>query len=120
MEDIMGSAGSAFYQWKKHGRCSGLSAADYFATARQAFGKVVLPDVFAELRKSVKLPAAVVEAAFLEANPQMRADQITITCADGRIDEVRICLDKDLNPRRCGADVIRDCRMKDAIMDAVR
>ena len=40
MADIMGGAGLAFYQWKKHGRCSGLSAAKYYATARQAFAQV--------------------------------------------------------------------------------
>ena len=26
MTDIMGGAGLAFYEWKKHGRCSGLEA----------------------------------------------------------------------------------------------
>ncbi len=36
------------------------------------------------------------------------------------IQEARICLTKDLEPRRCGADVIRDCRMQDAVMEAVR
>jgi ribonuclease T2 len=30
MADIMGGAGLAFYQWKKHGRCSGLPADAYF------------------------------------------------------------------------------------------
>ena len=34
MTDIMGGAGLAFYEWQKHGRCSGLSARDYFATLR--------------------------------------------------------------------------------------
>jgi ribonuclease T2 len=36
------------------------------------------------------------------------------------IQEARICLTKDLTLRRCGDDVIRDCRMKDAVMEAVR
>ena len=30
MADIMGGSGLAFYQWKKHGRCSGLSAQAYY------------------------------------------------------------------------------------------
>ena len=119
MADIMGGAGLAFYQWKKHGRCAGLPAADYYAKARAAYGRVTLPSVFAGLRKDVKLPASVVEDAFLEANPGLQRDQITITCADGMIQEARICLTKDLTPRRCGDDVIRDCRMKDAVMEAV-
>ena len=40
MADIMGSGGSAWHQWKKHGRCSGLTATDYFALAREAYGRV--------------------------------------------------------------------------------
>jgi ribonuclease T2 len=36
------------------------------------------------------------------------------------IQEARICLTKDLTPRRCGDGVIRDCRMTDAAMEAVR
>lgn len=120
MADVFGGAGQAFYQWKKHGRCAGLSAADYYDTARRAFGSITLPPVFKALRKDVRLPASVVEEAFLEANPGMTRDQITITCSDGRIQEARICLTRDLAPRRCGDDAIRDCRMKDAVMEAVR
>ncbi len=37
MADIMGSGGSAWHQWNKHGRCSGLSPDDYFALAREAY-----------------------------------------------------------------------------------
>lgn len=120
MADVFGGAGAAFYQWKKHGRCSGLSARAYYDTARAAFDSFSLPPVFANLRKDVKLPASVVEGAFLEANPGLTRDQITITCADGMIQEARICLTKDLAPRRCGEDSLRDCRMKDAVMEAVR
>jgi ribonuclease T2 len=120
MADIMGGAGLAFYQWKKHGRCSGLSSADYYATARQAFEGVTIPPVFAQMSKTLKVPASVVEGAFLESNPGLRRDQVTVTCKDGYIQEVRLCLTKDLEPRRCGADVIRDCTLKDAVLEAVR
>jgi ribonuclease T2 len=120
MADIMGGAGLAFYQWKKHGRCSGLPAEDYFALSRRAYDSVVIPEVFRDLNRDVALPATVVEEAFLEANPDLSRDQITITCTDGMIQEARICLTKDLEPRRCGDDVIRDCRMQDAVMEAVR
>jgi len=120
MTDIMGSGGLAWYQWKKHGRCTGLTARDFFATARRAYGSVSLPDVFQRLNRSITLPASVVEDAFMEANPALPRDAITVTCEAGMIQEVRLCLTKDLSPRRCGNDVIRDCRMKDAVMEPVR
>lgn len=120
MTDIMGGAGPAFYQWKKHGRCSGLSAQAYYRTAREAFESIVVPDLFARVDRPLEVPASVVEEAFLEANPGLVRDQITITCKDGLIQEARICLTDDLAPRRCGDDVIRDCRLTDAVLEAVR
>ncbi len=120
MADIMGGAGLAFYQWKKHGRCSGLSAPDYYATARAAFARVTIPPVFAKMTKRLEVPAEVIEGAFLESNPGLVRDQITVTCKYGMIQEVRLCLTKDLEPRRCGPDVIRDCRLSDAVLEPVR
>ena len=120
MADIMGGAGLAFYEWKKHGRCSGLEARDYFGAARRAYKSVVIPDVFKGLNRDVTLPASVVEDAFIEANPKLGRDMVTVTCDRGMIEEVRLCLSKDLEPRECGADVVRDCSLEGAVMEAVR
>ncbi len=120
MVDIMGGAGLAFYEWKKHGRCSGLSAESYFQTARQAFQAITVPSLFAGVDRPLSLPASVIEDAFLEANPGMSSDQITITCKQGLIQEARICLTHDLSLRRCGDDVIRDCTLQDAVLEPVR
>ncbi len=92
MADIMGGAGLAWYQWKKHGRCSGLAPEDYFTLMRRAYDSMTLPPVFTRLREEVTLPASVVEDAFLEVNPGLSRDQITVTCDDGMIQEVRLCL----------------------------
>jgi ribonuclease T2 len=120
MADIMGGAGLAFYQWKKHGRCSGLSPQGYYQAARQAFDGIQIPDLFSRVSEPLTLPASVIEEAFLETNPGLQRDQITITCKDGLIQEARICLTTDLAPRRCGDDVIRDCRLSDAVLEPVR
>ena len=116
----MGGSGLAFYEWKKHGRCSGLSASDYYTTMRKAYASLTIPPLFAKINKDLKVPASVIEGAFLERNPQLSRDQITVTCKSGMIQEARICLTKDLTPRRCGDDVIRDCTLQDAGLDAVR
>ena len=68
MADIMGTSGLAWHQWKKHGVCSGLSAPAYYALSREAYARVVRPPVFRKLDKTVKLPASVVEEAFLQSN----------------------------------------------------
>lgn len=118
--DLFGSSGNAWHQWNKHGRCSGLRADDYYALAREAYDRVTRPELLRKLKDPVRLPAQVIEQAFLEDNPQLEADQITITCKSGRIQEARICLTRELEPRRCGNDVIRDCRMTDALLDPIR
>ncbi|WP_146586901.1 ribonuclease T2 family protein [Puniceibacterium confluentis] len=120
MADIMGTSGSAWHQWKKHGVCTGLEAASYFALAREAFGSVTRPEVLRKLDKPVTLPARLIEEAFLRDNPDLRPDMITITCRDARIQEARICLSKGLVPVPCGPDVVRDCKMTDALFDPVR
>ena len=120
MADIMGGSGLAFYQWKKHGRCSGLSSAAYFATSRNAFESLEIPQLFASISETVAVKASDIEAAFLDANPWLSRDQITVLCTGGLIDEVRLCLTPDLKPRQCSADVIRDCTLRDAVLEAVR
>jgi ribonuclease T2 len=118
--DVFGGAGAAFYQWKKHGRCSGLAPRDYFALARRAKEMLRVPPVLAEVKKPLTVPAAVIEGAFLEANPALSRDMVTVTCDQGMIAELRVCLTRDLTPRRCGDDVIRDCRTTDAVLLPVR
>ena len=120
MADIMGGSGLAFYQWKKHGRCSGMTARDYFTTLRAAYASVTIPPVFAMVNKDITIAAPVVQDAFLDSNPQLAADQVTVTCKQGLIQEVRICLTRDLAPRTCGLDVSRDCTLPDAGLGAVR
>ncbi|ANT62145.1 ribonuclease T [Salipiger sp. CCB-MM3] len=120
MADIMGTPGLAWYQWKKHGSCAGLPAEAYFALARRAYEAVKRPEVLRRLEDPVTLPAQVIEEAFLKANPGLEPDMLTITCQAGRIQEARLCLSKDLDPVPCGRDVVKDCSLKDALLDPIR
>lgn len=120
MADIMGSSGLAWHQWNKHGRCTGLSSQDYYAQSRAAYARITRPDAFRKLTQPIRLPARVVEDAFLAENPMLSGDMLTITCKADQIQEVRICLTPNLEPRRCGADTIRDCAQNRALMKPVR
>lgn len=118
--DLFGAGGAAWYQWRKHGVCSGLAAQDYYRLAREAWGRIERPEVLRKLDRAVRLPASVIEAAFLEANPDLTPDMITVTCKAGHIQEARICLTRSLEPRACGADVARDCTLSDALLEPIR
>ncbi|MEM9577301.1 MAG: ribonuclease T2 [Pseudomonadota bacterium] len=109
MADIMGTSGLAWHQWKKHGTCTGLTATRYFEASRAAYASIQRPEILRRLTEPVKIDPKVIEETFLDANPGLEADQITITCKSRHIQEARICLTKDLAPRRCGADVLREC-----------
>ncbi len=119
MVDIMGSEGLARYEWDKHGTCSGLDSAQYFKTSRNAYGSVVRPLETQNPEEMVRISANRVEAEFLRVNPHLKADQVTVTCTSNQIQEVRICLTKELRPRDCGADVIRDCTLKNAVFHPI-
>ena len=56
------------------------------------------------------------EVAFLREDPRLSASGLTVTCREGMIEEVRLCLTRDLDPRPCGPDARTDCRLEDALM----
>ncbi len=120
MADIMGTSGLAWHQWKKHGTCTGLSASGYYAKSRKAYNRIIRPAVFRALDKTIRLPPAEVEQAFLQSNPQMEPDGITITCRSGHIQEARVCMSRDLLLMPCGHEVVRDCSARDALFRPVR
>ncbi len=120
MADIMGSPGLAWYQWKKHGRCSGLDPADYFALAREAWDSINLPEVLTRIRIPMRIAPRAIKDAFLAVNPGLRAGGVTVVCQDRRFDEVRICLSKSLVPRACSGGAARDCALADPIFVPMR
>jgi ribonuclease T2 len=108
MADVMGSGSLAWYQWKKHGRCSGLEPEAYFGAARRVYDALALP-----APTSGRATAAAIEAAFLKANPALAADGVIVTCGGGQLREVRVCLTPELAPRACGRDGVEDaCRTR--------
>lgn len=118
MEDIMGSAGLAAYQWRKHGSCSGLSPAAYFQATRAAFDAVRMP---MPATNSVRAQPSQLLERLRRDNPEIGDDMAIVTCQGGRLREVRVCLSNDLTPVDCDADVLtRDCRSNTVQQPAIR
>ena len=72
------------------------------------------------IRSPLRVPPDVIEAAFLEANPDLRANGVTVICKDRRFQEIRICLTKGLVPRACSGPVARDCDIRNPIFAPMR
>jgi ribonuclease T2 len=97
LADIMPGAGLVNHEWRKHGLCSGLNQANYFATLRQASEAVAVPKSLAGRH----LAPREIERSFIAANPRMVETGIAVACIRGLLQEVRICLTKTLTFRRC-------------------
>jgi ribonuclease T2 len=120
MTDVMGSGGLAWHQWNKHGTCSGLSSHDFFQLSRDAYAKIDRPRVFRAMEKTYRVPASLITEAFLETNPKMSRQNMQVTCKKDAIQEVRICLDKDLEFTRCTFPVNNSCGTKPRDMAPMR
>lgn len=121
MVDIMGSAGLALHQWRKHGTCSGLSAGDYFDQTRAAFASVTLPDQISREDGRPRIAPADLLADLRAANPAIGEDMAVLTCRDGMAQEIRVCLTHELTPRPCDSDVLsRGCRARNVALPALR
>lgn len=118
--DLVPDAGLIRHEWRKHGSCSGLSAADYLATLREAAGRVRIPQAFQRPDNYVMVSPGEVEAAFIAANPGLRADGIAITCEGRRLKEVRVCLTRGLDFRACEEVDRRSCRIDKLVLPPVR
>jgi ribonuclease T2 len=101
MLDIMPSPGLVGGQWRKHGTCSGLDQKDYLAEVRKAYERVDIPELFEDPTRRRIISARNVEQAFMAANPGLSENGIAVSCKDGRVSEVRICLTRSLDFRRC-------------------
>ncbi len=115
------SEGLARHQWRKHGTCSGSSPSDYFADTRRAREKITIPPALAKAGREQNWTAIDIERAFVDANPGLRTDMMSVACRRGVLQEVRICLSKDLRNFRMCEEVDRSgCRTRDITVPAPR
>jgi ribonuclease T2 len=111
----------ARYQWRKHGTCTGESPSSYFQAVRRARELVRIPESFKGLDSRPRVLPSEIEQAFLNANPGLRPDMISVSCGRRIFQEVRICLGKDLRGFRQCPEVDRDgCRAGEITVPAVR
>jgi ribonuclease T2 len=122
--DLMPARALVYHEWSAHGTCSGLEPAEYFALIRRAFAGVAIPRELSNPTQAIEQPPTSVGAAFLHANPRFPALSVVVTCSgqdSPRLREVRVCLDRDLAPRACSADAVREaCRAPQVIIPPIR
>ena len=124
MSDLMPARGLIYHEWTTHGTCSGLDPAGFFDLVRRAYGSLVLPAAFTHPGNPIQQSPAAITAAFLQSNPRLPADSVVATCSTQgapRLREVHVCFDRELKPRACSADALRQaCRADSVIVPPIR
>jgi ribonuclease T2 len=103
--------GLARYEWRKHGTCTGLSPEAYFASVKRARDSIAIPDSFKAARDQQTFSPIEIARAFIAANPGLRLEAMAVGCARGELEDVRLCLAKDLRSFvACPEVARRTCR----------
>jgi ribonuclease T2 len=110
--------GLATYEYRKHGTCTGLDAADYFSAVRLVRDGIAIPPSLQAVRVSRRLPPEQIRQAFIDANANLRPDNIAVTCARGELVDVRICISRNLRAFATCPQVARNSCRRDAIVVA--
>jgi ribonuclease T2 len=120
MLDLMPAPRLVYHEWDEHGTCSGLPAAAYFKTVRDARSMVSVPPRFSDLDTALAVDPEEVRREFINANPGLTSGAIAIDCDRQRLREVRICLSRDLGFRDCPQLTRQTCRRAEIVMPPVR
>jgi ribonuclease T2 len=113
LRNIMPDAGLRQYEWKKHGRCSGLPAQDYFALLSHAFTQLKIPPLLQPKGRDTVVERQAVLSAFHRLNPGFPERGVVLRC-QGRerpplLSELRVCLTPSGQPAECTASFKPNC-----------
>jgi ribonuclease T2 len=108
------------HEWSAHGTCSGMSSQDYFTALRKARDSVSLPSDLDQPSSRIETSPAEIESKMAAANPSFPKSAFRTSCySNGNLQEIRICMDKDLSPRACGSSA-GECKADTVTMLPVR
>jgi ribonuclease I len=108
------------HEWAAHGTCSGLTARDYFAALRKVRDSLSIPTEINEASEKQQVSPDKLKLKLASANPRFPKSAFRTYCyRDGELEEVRVCMNKDLSPRACGPSA-GECRFRTVTLLPVR
>jgi ribonuclease T2 len=119
--DIFPAPGLIVHEWTKHGSCSGLDPAAYFEAAHKAFAGITIPAALGHIDKPQFAVPGEIAKDFIASNPGLDASAMAVVCNRQRLEEVRICINKDLKTfHACPQVASGSCRQEKTYMPAMR
>jgi ribonuclease T2 len=116
----------AEHEWRKHGTCSGLDPAGYFALSGRLKNQVTIPRAFQHPATPVRVSYHEFVQAFKSANPKLQQYSVLPFCAGGGryLREVHVCYDKRGASRSCSEGQVKrsysSCRQETFVLQNVR
>ncbi|MDF2444814.1 MAG: ribonuclease [Moraxellaceae bacterium] len=113
LRGIMPDSGLRQYQWKKHGRCSGLAPEAYFTLVDREFMELKWPALLQSQGRDSIVERDVLLREFRRLNPGFPERGVVLRCESGRrpplLSEIRLCLSPDGKPAECVANYRPNC-----------
>ncbi|MDP9138973.1 MAG: ribonuclease T2, partial [Pseudomonadota bacterium] len=114
MLPVMPSPQLIVHQWRKHGSCSGLPIADYFALVQSLFAKVRIPARYLAPTAVIATNPGAIVSDFVKSNRGLDPSMISVRCGSrkrqARLAEVRICFARDGGFAACGRNEHPSCK----------
>jgi ribonuclease T2 len=119
--DIFPSPGLVIHEWRTHGTCSGMEPAAYFDTVHKAFAGITVPAAYGHLAQPQMVETGAIAKDFMSANKGLDASEFAVVCNRQGLEEVRICVSKDLKSFHACSDVVAgSCKSPKVYLPAVR
>ena len=114
------------HEWSKHGTCSGLDPAAYFALSSKMKDQLVIPANYQKPSAPLRASPGEFAQAFKSANPGMVVNSVLPFCDGGGrfLREIHACYDKGGRSRSCSQGEVKrsynSCRQESFLLQSVR
>lgn len=114
------------HEWRKHGTCSGLAPAAYFALSERLKTQLVIPTAYRQPAAPVRTTHREFYSAFKGVNANLPADSVLPFCSGGGrfLREIHACSDKGGRARSCSPGHVKrsysSCGQDSFLLQSVR
>lgn len=89
------------HEWDKHGTCTGLSGAEYFAAEHVARAQVTVPQALLTATPNRTFTPLFLLNMFYLVNPALPPGSLSLSCREDTFTAIEACFDKKLQPAAC-------------------